>query len=126
MAFSKTLIDSINNAGAEVYSNGVLKTNTFNPNLGCVIEIRPKSGRVLDYNEDSYFATFLIGPIIYRNDRGDENGAFFDIDDQNKYTGNWTWKTKGSIVTKEAPKPVEPSWKIKQNNLNSFQMVNQH
>lgn len=120
MAFSITVIDSINNAGAEVYSDGVLKTDTFNPKWNGVIEIRPKSGRVLDYNYNDSFATFKIGSRIYNNDRGDEKGAFFDIDGQDKYTGNWTWITQGSIVTKEAPKPVEPSWKITQNNLNSF------
>ena len=120
MAFSKTLIDSINNAGAEVYSNGVLKTDTFNPIWNGVIEIRPKSGRVLDYNYNDSFATFKIGSRIYNNDRGDEKGVFFDIDGQDKYTGNWTWITQGSIVTKEAPAPVEPSWKITQNNLVSF------
>ena len=120
MAFSKTLIDSINNAGAEVYSNGVLKTDTFNPNWNGVIEIRPKSGRVLDYNFNSTFAAFQIGSRIYNNDRGDEKGVFFDIDEQDKFTGTWVWITQGSIVTKEAPAPVEPSWKITQNNLNSF------
>ncbi len=120
MPFPKTLIDSVNNSGAEVYSNGVLKTDTFNPNWNGVIEIRPKRGRVLDYNYNSSFAAFKIGSRIYNNDRGDEKGAFFDIDGQDKYTGNWTWITKGSIVTKEAPKPVEPSWKITQNNLDSF------
>lgn len=120
MAFSKTLIDSINNAGAEVYSNGVFKTDSFNPNWGGVIEIRPKSGRVLDYNYNHSFATFKIGPVVYNNDRGDEKGVFFDIDWQDKYTGTWAWITQGSIVTKEAPKPVEPSWKITKNNLNSF------
>ncbi|MGC8030522.1 hypothetical protein ACP3WD_25090, partial [Salmonella enterica] len=66
------------------------------------------------------FAAFKIGSIIYNNDRGDEKGVFFDIDGQDKYTGTWVWITQGSIVTKEAPKPVEPSWKITQNNLNSF------
>lgn len=120
MPFPKTLIDSINNAGAEVYSNGVLKTDAFNPNWNGVIEIRPKSGRVLDYNYNSSFASFQIGSRIYNNDSGDENGAFFDIDEQDKYTGTWTWRTQGSVVTKEAPKPVEPSWKITQNNLDSF------
>lgn len=120
MAFSKTLIDSINNAGAEVYYNGVLKTDTFNPNWNGVIEIRPKIGRVLDYNYNYSFATFQIGSRIYSNDRGDEKGAFFDINEQDKFTGNWAWKTQGSVVTKEAPTPVEPSWKITQNNLDSF------
>ena len=120
MAFSKTLIDSINNAGAEVYSDGVLKTDTFNPKWEGVIEIRPKSGRVLAYNYNDSFASFQVGSRICNNDRGDENGAFFDIDEQAEYTGTWKWITQGSIVTKEAPTPVEPSWKITQNNLNSF------
>ena len=124
MAFPKTLIDSINNSGAEVYSNGVLKTDTFNPIWNGVIEIRPKSGRVLDYNFNSSFATFQIGSIVYNEDRGDKNGAFFNIDEQAKLTGTWTWRTQGSIVTKEAPTPVEPSWKITQNNLDSFSYGN--
>ena len=124
MPFPKTLIDSVNNSGAEVYSDGVLQTDTFDQKWNGVIEIRPKSGRVLDYNYNVSFATFQIGSRIYNNDRGDEKGAFFDINEQAKYTGNWAWTTQGSIVTKEAPKPVEPSWKITQKNLDSFSAGN--
>lgn len=120
MAFPKTVIDYVNDSGAEVYHDGVLKTDTFQPNWGGVIEIRPKSGLVLDYNYNVSFATFKIGSNAYNNDRGDKNGVFFDINEQDKYTGTWSWYTQNSIVTKEAPAPVNPSWKITQNNLDSF------